>query len=358
MRLTRREFLKLGALGAAGLSLRPWLNARAQAEPSALLGRVNEGKISVRAVPDITAPEIAPLYEDHLVDWLREVVGTNPYRANQRFVETPQGYIWSPLLQPVYDVPQEPVTELYETSLGAGMWVQVSVPFVDVQLENASAYAPSVKHRVNELGVLPRLYYSQVIWVDQIATNSEGQVWYRLNERYGYGDVFWGPAQAFRQVTPEEVAPITPDIEDKYLEVNLHHQTVSAFEEGREVFFCRCSTGMDYVDEQGNSTATPPGENHRIWRKMLSAHMSGGTTGGGWDLAGVGFTTLFIGNGIAFHSTFWHNNYGEKTSRGCVNVTPDDAKWIWRWTRPAVNYDPGDMTVQGTVGSRIQVVEY
>ncbi|MBI3160266.1 MAG: L,D-transpeptidase [Chloroflexi bacterium] len=351
---SRREFLKVGALAAGGLAFRPWRQTRRLADTAdaPLLGRVNEGKVSLRATPDITAPEIGALYEDALVPWLHEVVGYNPYRPNQRFVETPEGYIWSPVLQPVRDEPQEPVSELYETSLGPGMWVQVSAPFVDVLLENSAAYAPSVKHRVNELGVLPRLYYSQVIWVDQISTDSEGRVWYRLNERYGYGDVFWGRAEAFRRITPEEVAPITPEIEDKYIEVNLHRQTVSCFEEGREVFYCRASTGQD-----GPDTATPVGENHRVWRKMLSAHMSGGTTGGGWDLVGVGFTTLFIGNGIAFHSTFWHNNYGEKTSRGCVNLRPDDAKFIWRWTRPAIGYDPGDITVTDYSGTNIRVVE-
>lgn len=356
---SRREFLKLSGLAATSLAFRPWQHNRMLVDtPDApLLGRVTEGAINVRATPDITAAQTGTLYEDHLVPWLREVVGYNPYRPNQRFVETPQGYVWSPLLQPVRDLPQQPITELYETSLGPGMWVEVTVPFVDVRLENRVPFAPSVKFRVEELKLPPRLYYSQVIWVDDITTDSEGQVWYRLNERFGYGDVFWGPADAFRRITPEDVAPLSPEIEDKYIVVNLYRQTVSAFEEGREVFYCRTSTGMDYIDENGNSTATIPGENHRIWRKMLSAHMSGGTTGGGWDLPGVGFTTLFIGNGIAFHSTFWHNNYGEKTSRGCVNVRPEDARWIWRWTRPAVGYDPGDVTVTDYSGTNIRVVE-
>jgi lipoprotein-anchoring transpeptidase ErfK/SrfK len=90
---------------------------------------------------------------------------------------------------------------------------------------------------------------------------------------------------------------------------------------------------------------------------MVSSHMTGGTTGGGWDLAGIGWTTLFIGSGIAFHSTFWHNNFGERMSRGCVNLTPNDARFIFRWTNPVVAYDPGDETVTGEQGTLIRVFE-
>ncbi len=353
---SRREFLKLSGLAATGLAFRPWQHNRMLADTSdaPLLGRVTEGAINVRSAPDITAPEVGKLYEDQLVPWLREVVGRNIYRRNQRFVETPQGYIWSPLLQPVRDLPQEPVTELYETSLGPGMWVEVSVPWVDVRLENRVPYGPYVKYRIETLKMPPRLFHNQILWVDQISTDANGQVWYRINERFGYGDILWGPAEAFRRITPEEVAPITPEIDDKHILVNVYRQTLSCFEEGREVFYCRASTGDE---SHGADAATPVGDHLRVFRKMMSAHMSGGTTTGGWDLTGVGFTALFATGGYAIHSTFWHNNYGEKSSRGCVNVKPEDAKWIWRWTRPAVGYDPGDITVTDFSGTNIRVVE-
>ena len=155
-------------------------------------------------------------------------------------------------------------------------------------------------------------------------------------------------------IEPDEVAPISPEVEDKAVEVNLRRQTVQAFENGREVFFARCSTGLEEFE-------TSPGLWHRIWRKMISTHMAG-NTGVGYDTPGIGYTTLFIGEGIAFHATFWHNAYGQKWSHGCVNLRPDDAKWIWRWTTPYVSaYEspsPGDATVSGTVGTIVRVVEY
>ena len=309
--------------------------------------------VNVRSRPDLNSDLVGTYNEDDIVPCLREIVGgrfSMPYRSSQRWVETPVGYIWSPLLQPVENKVNSPILQLNETSLGEGMWVEVTVPWVDVTLVNAEPFSPALRDRAAE-GKLPRLYYSQILWVDQIKMEGE-QVWYRINERFSYGDVFWGKAEAFRPLSIEEVAPISPEADNKRIDINLLKQTLSCYENDREVYFCRVSTGME-----SEETETPPGLYYYVWRKMLSAHMSGGTTGGGWDLAGVGFTTLFQGDGIAIHSTFWHNNYGERTSRGCVNAAPQDAKWIWRWSTPVVGYDPGDITVTDYSGTNIRVLE-
>ncbi|MFN2152344.1 MAG: L,D-transpeptidase, partial [Anaerolineales bacterium] len=34
------------------------------------------------------------------------------------------------------------------------------------------------------------------------------------------------------------------------------------------------------------------------------------------------------------HGTYWHQNYGRKMSHGCVNMTPEQAKWLYRWAFP------------------------
>ena len=73
--------------------------------------------------------------------------------------------------------------------------------------------------------------------------------------------------------------------------------------------------------------------------------MAGGTNAAGYDLPGISWTSLFVGDGVAIHSTFWHNDYGTPRSHGCINCRPEDAKWIFRWTEPPVVYDPGDITV-------------
>jgi lipoprotein-anchoring transpeptidase ErfK/SrfK len=44
-------------------------------------------------------------------------------------------------------------------------------------------------------------------------------------------------------------------------------------------------------------------------------------------------------------------------SNGCVNASPEDARWVFRWTQPAVPYEPGDVTVSLPGGTTIEVVE-
>ncbi|OGO11199.1 MAG: hypothetical protein A2032_05105 [Chloroflexi bacterium RBG_19FT_COMBO_49_13] len=358
--LTRRNFLRLATLGLSGVSFLQWNKALALPSfpDNDNIGRVNVGKVDLKARPDIDSQTVGELYEDAVVPWLRELVGSNPYRTNQRWVETPDGYIWSPYLQPVQNQPNTPIKNLPEANGEIGMWVEVSLPYIDLSLDNPPPRAPSLQHR-QDLGLAPRLYYSQLMWVDQIKTDDQDQVWYRLNERYGsYGDILWGPAETFRLLAVDEIAPFSPEVEDKRVVVDITNQTLSCFEGKTEVFFTRISSGALYNSngERVDAWATPIG-NFPIWRKLVSLHMSGGTTGGGWDLPGIGYTSLFVGSGVAIHSTFWHNNFGEPMSRGCVNARPEDAKWIFRWTQPAVFYNPGDATVTWPGGTKVEVIE-
>lgn len=334
--------MKVAALGLGSLAFKPWMGQEfPQAER---LGRAFN-KVELRSRPNVDAPGVGVLYDDAVVPWLREVVGRNPYRYKQRWVETPDGYAWASDLQPVRNQPTAPFERLPETSLGPGMWVETSVPWVDIRLENKPV-SPGFKSRV-EAGLPLRLYYSQILWVDQIEVDEDGQAWYRLHERFGYGDLMWAAAEAFRPLSAEELAPISPEVEEKRVIVNVEerYQTLACYEGNREVYYCRIAGGKKF-DPNGTPlghSATPAGT-HTIWRKQVSTHMSGGTTGTGYDLPGIGWTSLFSGDGVAIHSTFWHNNFGgELMSHGCINARPEDAKWIFRWTNPPVKYDPGDL---------------
>jgi lipoprotein-anchoring transpeptidase ErfK/SrfK len=353
--LSRRDFVKLSGLGLVAFVSNPW---HSFAEPfgmgdfpnSERLGRVIGGKVAIKLRPDIDSPDVGTVFDDDIVIWSREVIGKRPLWYSQRFVETPAGFIYAPNLQPVRNRQNLAIKSLP----GEGFWAEVTVPYVDLLLANPPARSPWVKNTTK-----PRLYYSQVMWIDQIKTDDAGQVLYRVKEKYGtFGDIFWAPAEGFRLITTEDISPISPDIEDKQVKVNLTHQTLSCFEGNREVYFCPISTGGKW-DKDGNPSdewATPSGA-HSIWRKLVSVHMTGGTTGGGYDLAGIGWTTLFSSNGVAVHSTFWHNSFGIPKSHGCVNARPEDAQWIFRWTNPAVPYFSGDITISGRGSTKVIVTE-
>lgn len=356
VKLSRRGFLKIGAAGAAAMSMQGKLFEIKQTNfpDGEYLGRVNVGKVDLKIRPDINSQTVGALYEDAVIEWLREVVGSNPFRMNQRWVETPDGYIWSPYLQPVRNIINQPLENLPRIGSEPGMWVEVTVPWVDIILDNPPARSPGLKDNPH-----PRLYFSQILWVDQISTDSEGGKWYRINERYGsYGDILLAKASAFRPIEPKEIEAIHPEVENKRVIIDVTYQTMSCYEENEEVYFCRISTGAKY-NAEGESVdkwATPIGA-HPVWRKLISLHMSGGTTGGGYDLPGIGWSSLFVGTGVAIHSTFWHNNFGVPMSHGCVNTKPDDAKWVFRWIAPEVPYDPGDITIPMPGGTKVEVIE-
>jgi hypothetical protein len=358
----RRKFLRISLMGMGSLAFGAARGAKAAAPLSAVewqtlpaeqkLGRVCAGfegaHFDLLARPDYESRKVGVVYRDEVVVWLREVVASNLNLdwINQGWVETPNGYLYAPYVQPVRNLSNQALEAFPAYSQEAGMWVEVTVPSVDFQVEGKMS-SPWLNPTWTPI---PRLYYSQIMWVDLIKKDEKGQVWYRLREKFGsYGDLFLAPAEAFKPITPEDIAPIHPDAEDKKVVVRLFYQTLSCFEGQQEVYFCRVSTG--------GGTSTPLGS-IPTWRKMISTHMSGGTTGAGFDTPGIGWTNLFSSDGAAIHSTFWHNDFGNKKSHGCVNALPEDAHWIFRWTSPAVNYNPGDVVVQGmNVSTRIHVVD-
>ncbi|MEX2143099.1 MAG: L,D-transpeptidase [Anaerolineales bacterium] len=356
-RFSRRDFIKLSGLGLGALALGSkgslltqshWQSEFPQSER---LGRVVDELgtyINVRTRPSSDAPEAGQLAGDDVVPWLREVVGYTPYR-NQRWVETPQGYVWAPLLQPVRNLLNTPLDTLTQTGSEPGMWMEVTVPYVVAQLANPSPLGFRMRFLAeNSLPI--RFYYGQVWWADDIRNGDHG-VEYHVRELHGSrGDHFWAPAQAFKPILPEDIQAISPQVENKRILINIARQTMSCFEDGREVYFCRVSTGRF-----GEDTQTPVSENLQIFMKFVSTHMEGGATGAGYDLSGIGWTTFIAAGGIAVHSTYWHNNFGERTSAGCVNVRPEDAKFVFRWSAPHVPYQPGKL--DQIAGSLVRVVE-
>src|SRR3989337_50885 len=227
--LSRRDILKLCALSLGSLALRPWgrrLFALPDFPQAERLGRVTKGTLEIKARPDSDSKTVGLLYEDNVTPWLRDVIGDKSsfIFQNQRWVETPDGYVYGPLFQPVRNLPNEPIQNLPKTSLGLGMWVEVTVPYVDVFPESVPSSNSWVKVKLEE-GLPLRFYYSQVFWVDQIKVNEQGNILYRVNPNYYGGvDMLWGDAKAFRPIPAEEMTPINLGVEDKRMEVDVNHQ--------------------------------------------------------------------------------------------------------------------------------------
>jgi hypothetical protein len=373
--LSRRDFLKiagagLGALAFTPLKLKEFPLFLPQFPVGDRLGRVFS-MIDVRSEPSINAPSVTVLYDDAVVIWEQEVVTSgakDPNLINQRWVKTPDGFIYADNVQPVKNLPNTPLTAIPDGK--PGFWAEVTVPYADMVLDGP-AISPHIKFLVENNQPI-RLYYSQVVWIDQIAQGDGGAILYRFNENGGrpagltgggYGDMLWGEGSAFRPLTPEDLESVHPDVDPAIKKVVVdrteNYQMLSCYEGDEEVYFCRVSTGQ-YRDVYGNPVTeylTPLGE-HTTWRKAISIHMSGGTTGTGYDTPAVSWTTLFSGDGYAIHAAFWHNKFGVPRSHGCVNCQPEDAKWIFRWATPLTSLEQGDIAIEGlTNGTHVIVKE-
>ena len=349
--VSRRDFLKIAGVGLSALAFNPLTKNQYEAlyapkrlpqfPASEIIGRLL-GMTDIRSRPsndDLVGVPVGKLYDDNLIEWNREVVGQAIGLTNQKYLETPQGYIWSSRVQPTRNLPNTPVTEIPAGQ--SGFWVEITVPYVDLTLEGAPA-SPWIQSLI-QYQFPPRLYYGQVVWIDQVR-QSNGFVEYRWNENpghgYGFGDIFWLDGAAGKILTEDDVAPISPNIDpaEKKIVTNLTYQTLSCFEGNNEVFFCRISSGAIF-DFQGTPTeayATPVGDLNTHW-KIISLNMSGGGSAAGYSTPAVPWDTVISGEGIAIHGAFWHNDFGERRSHGCINVKPEDAKWIFRWTTPYIS---------------------
>jgi lipoprotein-anchoring transpeptidase ErfK/SrfK len=363
--LSRRNFIKLFGVGLASMGIYPKLHLNSGIEfPNYdRLGRVCIiGRVEIKSSPNEDSQTVGVLYEDAVVPWLRDVVAKEPNfnYFNQRWLETPDGYIFAANIQPVRNIPNKPITGLLSTSMDEGMWAEVTIPYSDVTLVNAPSSNSWVRARIDQ-GLPLRVYFGQVYYIDQIKTDDNGSIYYRVNPNYYGGvDMFWVPAEAMHPISPSEINAINPEVEDKKIVVDVSRQTLSCFEGGTEVYYCRVSTGAKY-DMYGNPVekwSTPLGS-YLISRKFISLQMSGGTTGAPYDLPGIGWVSVFATGGVAIHATVWHNDFGTPKSHGCVNALPEDAKWIFRWSLPRIPYDFGmvDISISGETSTTVQVIE-
>jgi len=118
-------------------------------------------------------------------------------------------------------------------------------------------------------------------------------------------------------ITPSP-APVQGAPGEKWIDINLSRQTLTAYVGQTPVFTAVVSTGT-------SRTPTVVGT-YSIYVKYLSTPMSGP----GYYLPNVPYTMYFY-RGYGIHGTYWHNNFGTPMSHGCVNMRTSDAQWLYNW---------------------------
>lgn len=179
------------------------------------------------------------------------------------------------------------------------------------------------------------LYYGSNHWLTGILQDADGRYYYKIEEDR-WQEIYYVPAECLHVFTSEELKPIASGVgaDDKRLEVDLNRQQVTAYENGKAVFQSRMASG--YRDSTKNYS-TPSGE-YGISLKRPSRHMthSDRLSDADSDLYGVPWMSNFTETGIAFHGTYWHNEFNHPHSHGCINLPIEAARWIYLWSNPAV----------------------
>ncbi len=334
---SRRDFLKLSAAGLLGAFLSELRLERALAA-DVKQGRTTLSGLVLYKDPSSKSKQLETLLRDQILNITGQATGdsTNPYNSIWYQVDG-KGYMYSGWVQPVETVYQKPVLNINST----GQLGEITVPYSDTR-HDPSAWS--------ERGY--RVYYRTTHWVtDVFVTQYEKTIWYKVYDSEIQASLYI-TSQDMRLVPDDELTPLSTDVpnDNKHIYVDTTTQSVTAFEGNQSVLVARCSSG-------GRGTKTPSGD-FQTFHKGPTVHMTNdGEPGAGhpYDLPGVPWVSFFTGDGISFHGTYWHNDYGTPRSHGCVNLTPDDAKFLYRWTSPVVPpgtaylYRPGE-------GTNVQVV--
>ncbi len=335
--LSRRDFLQLSKYGLMGIFL-PDLAALAPQRDDFpnLQGRIIDRTVWTYDEPNLKAKHKKLYWHDLVVPITSTTIGSDEKAYNRVWYQLENnGYAYSGGVQPVRTVLNQPQVIPTRGALG-----EVSVPYTDAYLE-ASLNSDLVY----------RLYYETVHWVISAVDGSDGSKWYRLLDDK-FETYYYVPAKHIRLISNEELAPLSSDIpnENKLIEVRLTDQLLLAYEKGQMVFATRISSGVKRLS--GNYT-TPDGD-FLTFHKRPTRHMAAGDiASNGFDLPGVPWVLYITKSGISFHGTYWHNDYGRPHSHGCINLAPQAAKWLYRWTIPTV--PPEKLFVYGVVGTRVEI---
>lgn len=111
---------------------------------------------------------------------------------------------------------------------------------------------------------------------------------------------------------------------EKYIEVILSEQKLKYFENGRKVGELLTSTGLSFP--------TPVGT-FNIYSKIRAATMAGYYGQGSplnYNLPNVPYILKFLGP-YTIHGAYWHNNFGNPMSHGCVNLSIQDSEILYNW---------------------------
>jgi hypothetical protein len=333
MNISRRTVLRLAGLAAPVFFLRSPSRVAAAGDPIITktrrpFARAMSPGIPVRELPSVQARLVRNLKWDEVVAVSGQTTSdSSPSAYNKIWYRTTDGWVHSRFMQPVENSPQPIEREVP----AEGFWAETFVASMHVRYK-ADPQAGAAFH-------VPFGTNFQVL---ELVQGSDKNAWYRITD--GVSEKLFVTAESLRRLGDADFAPISPQVplDRKRIDVDIRRQEMAAFEDDREVFRARCATGARFTMEDGSivDMGTTRGD-HRIFLKTPSRRMIGGTKNQPdyYDLPGIPWVAYFTASRIAFHGAYWHNDFGSPRSHGCVNLLPEDAQWVYRWTLPTAAYE-------------------
>jgi hypothetical protein len=200
---------------------------------------------------------------------------------------------------------------------------------------------------IAEDGTLKRLagHFKRLSFVNLSTekTTAEGRTFHRVS-----GTEFWVdeddaviPSPARKTPWGATVAAVdttgkAPEGRATWVEASILGGWLVAFEGTRPVYATLISAGRGGVPQRGVDplkTASTPVGRFVFTGKFRTATMESSSTP--IIHADVPWTQNFSGP-HALHSAYWHDDWGNLKSAGCVNVSPRDGRWLFEFTEPRV----------------------
>jgi hypothetical protein len=118
---------------------------------------------------------------------------------------------------------------------------------------------------------------------------------------------------------------------NKHIYIDLSRQILYAYEDSQQI--------MSALISSGKWGRTPVG-NFNIWQKLPVTRMAGGQGADAYDLPNVQWVMYFYKD-FGLHTAYWHNNFGNPMSHGCINMRLIDAKNLYEWADGPNSKQPG-----------------
>ncbi|MDA3863169.1 MAG: L,D-transpeptidase [Deltaproteobacteria bacterium] len=202
--------------------------------------------------------------------------------------------------------------------------LNINLPVAIIRAKSSGAKVYKFPGGPQKKGVEPLKHYSVRAIYDKKRVQLSGKkletLFYRVKEGWIY-------ARRVLSAWPGNPPPGLKDCE-KWIEINIKMQTMVAYEGNEPVYMAPISSGNKrYPTKYGI---------FRTWLKKANDDMTSSSLAKEqYRVEEVPWAVFFF-FGQALHGAYWHSNFGNRKSHGCVNLTPIDARWIYEWVEPNV----------------------